>query len=70
MFNEKQDVFEYPSEKPDWKYPKYVELHKKGKKNYHQGIEAYNEEVTRQNLRYELPEEEEFQPNRAKLLKG
>ena len=26
MFQEKQDVFEYPFEKADWKFPNYVKV--------------------------------------------
>lgn len=28
MFQERQDIFEYPEERPDWKYPKYVKIEK------------------------------------------
>ena len=28
MFQDKQDVFEFPHEKPDWKYPQHVKIEK------------------------------------------
>jgi len=28
MFQERQDIFEYTHERPDWKYPKYVKIAK------------------------------------------
>jgi len=52
MFNDRQDVFEYPGEKPDWKYPKYVKLHTK-KPRGETTIDSYNEELTRQNLKFQ-----------------
>ena len=53
MFQEKQDIFEYPNDKPDWKYPRHVKIAKT--KGYQaQDIQSYNEtHVTKQNIRYD-----------------
>jgi hypothetical protein len=47
MFQERQDIFEYPKDNPDWKYPKHVKISKT--KSYKaQDIQSYNEtHVTR-----------------------
>ena len=53
MFTEKQDTFEFPQEKPDWKYPKYIKI-EKSKRYLQQEIDHYNEmHVTKQNMKYD-----------------
>ena len=32
MFSDRVDVFEFPQERDDWKFPRYVPLPKKGKR--------------------------------------
>ena len=32
MFSDRVDVFEFPQERDDWKFPRYVALPKKGKR--------------------------------------
>ena len=65
MFQERHDVFEYPNERADWKYPQHVKIEKtKGHKQ--QEIAFYNEmNVTKQNIKYSAmnnfyEEEEQF----------
>ena len=38
----KQEIFEYPGEKADWKYPKYVKVDK-NRRYVQQKIDDYNE---------------------------
>jgi hypothetical protein len=53
MFQEKQDIFEYPNDKPDWKYPKHVNI-AKTKRYQAQDIQSYNDtHVTKQNIKYD-----------------
>ena len=42
MFNEKQDVFEFQTERADWKYPKHVKV-QKSKSNQQFELAYYNE---------------------------
>lgn len=53
MFQEKQDIFEYPNDKPDWKYPRHVKI-AKTKRYQAQDIQYYNDtHVTKQNIKYD-----------------
>lgn len=71
MFQERQDVFEFPQEKIDWKYPQQVKV-KKSKTHKLQEIQHYNEmNVTKQNPHVqEVDEDELYYQQSQKLLKS